>query len=57
MLFLARFGGNFFLKKIRLCHAQHLMGLTHHAEFQKKTSEPVLRKLPGRRTEGQTDEP
>ena len=40
-----------FFQKIRLCHTY--MGSQHHAKFQKKTNEPISRKLI--RTDGRTD--
>ena len=44
-----------FLQKISLCHTQLYMGPKHHAKFQKKTNEPIPRKLKDRQKDGQMD--
>ena len=50
-LFSPFWGQSIIFKKIWLCHAQHHMGTWHHIDFQKKTKEPVPRKLPNRMTD------
>ena len=46
------FGTKFFLKKIRLCHAQQDIGLQQHAEFQRKLMSQFQENF---RTEGRKD--
>ena len=51
-LFLTHFGGKIFFLKNSSCQAQHHMGLSHHAEFQKKLTSQSQENA---WTEGQTD--
>ena len=44
-----------FLQKICLCHRQLYLEPRHHAKFQKKTNEPIQRKLTDRQKDGRKD--
>ena len=45
----------FFFPKIWLRHLLDVMVRYHHLQYQKKTNDPILRKLSHGRTDGQTD--
>ena len=45
----------FFLSKIWLRQSLNVMVRYHHVQYQKKTNDPILRKLSPGGTDGQTD--
>ena len=45
----------FFFSKIWLHQSLDIMVSYHHVQYQKKTNDPILRKLSDGRTDGQTD--
>ena len=54
-LFLGHFCPMGIFSKKFSCHTQLYMGPEHHAKFQKKINEPILRKPTDRWKEGRTD--
>ena len=46
----------FFFSKIWLCQSLDIMVSYHHVQYQKKTNDPILRKLSKGRKDRQTDE-